>query len=262
MPTNDIGADAAFIFAPLYGTAGDLYLWDSYYEWFDYAGSFPAFTDTDYLWFGIPLDMLNNAGTMHVVDVVGDIWEGWTDAAPNTGHGIVSTDGLRVVTTRLRYAFIDIFYEVTLAASGGTTPYAWNIVDGALPNGLSLNPATGVISGTPTAAGTFSFTMEVCDAESNTATASLLLEVFEGCFIATAAYGTDTAQEIDLLREFRDTVLMPNDLGARLVSFYYETSPPIADFISQNEVLRTAVRVYFIDPIVRVLSCTRNMWLP
>jgi len=81
-----------------------------------------------------------------------------------------------------------------------------------------------------------------------------------GCFIATAAYGTDTAQELDILREFRDAVLLPNNLGARLVSFYYKTSPPIANFISQNEVLRTVVRVGFVDPIVRILTWTHDLW--
>jgi hypothetical protein len=81
-----------------------------------------------------------------------------------------------------------------------------------------------------------------------------------GCFIATAAYGTDTAKEIDLLREFRDEVLLPNSLGATLVSFYYKTSPPIANFISQHEVLRTAVRVGFVDPIVAILNWSHDLW--
>jgi len=81
-----------------------------------------------------------------------------------------------------------------------------------------------------------------------------------GCFIATAAYGTDTAREIDILREFRDAVLLPNSLGARFVSLYYRTSPPIADFISQQEVLRTVVRVGFVDPIVKILTWTHDLW--
>jgi hypothetical protein len=81
-----------------------------------------------------------------------------------------------------------------------------------------------------------------------------------GCFIATAAYGTDTAREIDILREFRDTVLLPNSLGIRFVSLYYKISPPIADFIAQHEVLRTAVRVGFVDPIVRILNWTHGLW--
>ena len=81
-----------------------------------------------------------------------------------------------------------------------------------------------------------------------------------GCFIATAAYGTDRAKEIDILREFRNTILLPNNLGAKLVSFYYRTSPLIANFGCQHEVLRTAVRVGFVDPIVKILDWTHDSW--
>jgi nitrous oxidase accessory protein NosD len=80
------------------------------------------------------------------------------------------------------------------------------------------------------------------------------------CFIATAAYGTATAKEIDILREFRDRVLLPNSLGAKFVSFYYKTSPPIANFISQHEVLRTVVRVGFVDPVVKILNWNHDLW--
>ena len=91
-------------------------------------------------------------------------------------------------------------------------------------------------------------------------TANFNFGPFGWCFIATAAYGTDTAKEIDILREFRDEVLLSNSLGAEFVSFYYKTSPPIADFISQNEALRTAVKVGFVDPIVKILSWTHGLW--
>jgi len=82
------------------------------------------------------------------------------------------------------------------------------------------------------------------------------------CFIATAAYGTDTAEQLDILREFRDTILLSNRLGAEFVSLYYKTSPPIADFISQHEVIRTLVRASFVDPIVKILTWTHNLWSP
>jgi len=81
-----------------------------------------------------------------------------------------------------------------------------------------------------------------------------------GCFIATAAYGTDTAKELDILREFRDTVLLRNSLGVKFVSLYYKISPPIARFISQHEALRTVVRVGFVDPIVKILNRTHDSW--
>ncbi|MGB5925464.1 MAG: right-handed parallel beta-helix repeat-containing protein [Dehalococcoidia bacterium] len=85
-------------------------------------------------------------------------------------------------------------------------------------------------------------------------------EVEGPCFVATAAYGTETAKELDILREFRDGVLLPDSLGAKFVSLYYKTSPPIADFISQHEILRTAVRVGLVNPIVAILDWSHDLW--
>ena len=56
-----------------------------------------------------------------------------------------------------------VAYTETFAATGGTTPYSWYITAGALPPGLNLNQSTGSVTGTPTAAGTFTFTVEVAD---------------------------------------------------------------------------------------------------
>lgn len=74
-----------------------------------------------------------------------------------------------------------------------------------------------------------------------------------GCFIATAAYGTPMAVEIDVLRSFRDRKLERNRLGKRLVKLYYQISPPIADAISLSELRRKIVRT-FLDPIVKIFK--------
>jgi hypothetical protein len=84
--------------------------------------------------------------------------------------------------------------------------------------------------------------------------------LFPFCFIATAAYGTDNAEEIDILREFRDVVLLPSSLGTELISLYYKTSPPIAEVISQHDFLRTAVRMGFVDPVVAILNWSYVLW--
>jgi hypothetical protein len=55
-------------------------------------------------------------------------------------------------------------YNQIVSASGGTAPYSFAVSSGALPTGLLLNSATGAISGTPTAAGTFTFTITATDA--------------------------------------------------------------------------------------------------
>ena len=68
-------------------------------------------------------------------------------------------------------------YTTSLVATGGVTPYAWSIVAGALPAGLTISPTTGVISGTPTAAGTSNFTVQVEDATNATATAAASITI-------------------------------------------------------------------------------------
>ena len=89
---------------------------------------------------------------------------------------------LSITTTSLAPGTVGIGYAQTLAATGRIAPYTWSVTSGSLPSGLSLAPATGVISGTPATAGTSTFTVQVADAESTpvTATASFTLTVATG----------------------------------------------------------------------------------
>ena len=82
----------------------------------------------------------------------------------------------------------------------------------------------------------------------------------EGCFIATAAYGTSTAAEIDALRAFRDEVLLESTVGSHLVEWYYKSSPPLADFISEHEPLRTLVRELLVEPVAWLVEATGTLW--
>jgi len=77
------------------------------------------------------------------------------------------------------------------------------------------------------------------------------------CFIATAAYGTPMAKEVEILREFRDKYLMTNPVGKALVEFYYWMSPPIAEFITQHPSLKPIVRVGLL-PVVAMSTVAVN----
>jgi len=70
-----------------------------------------------------------------------------------------------------------------------------------------------------------------------------------GCFIATAAYGTPMAEEVQILRDFRDEYLLTNALGQVFVDFYYGTSPRIAEFITDHPGLKPIVRAGLV-PVV------------
>jgi hypothetical protein len=70
-----------------------------------------------------------------------------------------------------------------------------------------------------------------------------------GCFIATAAYGTPMAEEIQILRDFRDEYLVTNPVGKSLVDTYYTVSPPIAEFITEHPSLKPIVRAGLIPAV-------------
>ena len=69
---------------------------------------------------------------------------------------------LALTTSSLPSATVGHSYAANLTASGGTPPYTWTLASGPLPAGLTLSPS-GTISGTPTAAGDFTFYPQVTD---------------------------------------------------------------------------------------------------
>lgn len=84
---------------------------------------------------------------------------------------------LSVLTESLRLAVVGANYSVVLAADGGEAPYAWSLASGTLPGGLRLETESGAITGSPTQAGTFGFTVEVRDKEQRRATRNLSIRV-------------------------------------------------------------------------------------
>jgi hypothetical protein len=97
-----------------------------------------------------------------------------------------------VTTTSLPGGAVNSSYSATLAATGGTPPYGWSLASGVLPSGLTLAASTGVISGTPTATGTSSFTVRVTDSNAISATKALSITVASALVMTTASLPSGT----------------------------------------------------------------------
>jgi len=84
---------------------------------------------------------------------------------------------LTITTTALPNGTVGQAYSRPVQATGGTGARTWTITAGTLPQNLNLDPASGVISGTPTAPGTSSFTVRVADAAGQSDTQALAITI-------------------------------------------------------------------------------------
>lgn len=99
---------------------------------------------------------------------------------------VVAPLGVQASTAALPTGVVDKPYKATPAsATGGAAPYTWSLAGGTAPPGLAVDPATGAIQGRPTAAGTFSFTVGVTDAEGRAASAPASIAVVQKLELVT-----------------------------------------------------------------------------
>jgi len=127
------------------------------YTWSIFAGSLPAgllLTAPTGIVFGTPTTAATSNFTVQVAD-------GITTATQF--FSITINPALTITTASLPNGDVGVAYSQTLTVSGGSGIYTWSIFSGSLPPGLSLAVATGAISGTPTSAGTYNFTVRVAD---------------------------------------------------------------------------------------------------
>jgi len=96
---------------------------------------------------------------------------------PGSGGGGGGGVTFAITTTAAPFGVVGNAYSATLATTGGAAPLTWILFGGVLPTGLSLNAGTGVVSGTPTAAGSSTPTFMVTDSTGKTATGQVLIVI-------------------------------------------------------------------------------------
>ncbi|HEY1239558.1 MAG TPA: putative Ig domain-containing protein [Bryobacteraceae bacterium] len=90
---------------------------------------------------------------------------------------INNTPKLTITTTQLPAGTVGVSYSQSIAATGGTPPYNWSVTSGSLPAGLSLTGSNGAITGTPSSANAFNFTVQVADTSNATASQAFTITI-------------------------------------------------------------------------------------
>jgi len=102
---------------------------------------------------------------------------------PNTVQAQLSltvVTPMSITTTSLSAGSVGNTYLDQVGATGGTLPYTWSITAGSIPPGVTLQPGSGVISGSPTSQGTFTFTVAAQDSSPTPQTQTLSLSIAIG----------------------------------------------------------------------------------
>jgi len=152
------------------------------YAWTLVGGSLPAGMSLDPA--GVISGTASSSGCANFTVQVSDS-QSPADSATKA-LSITVSDVLLITTTSLANGRTGNVYSQTISAAGGAVPYAWSVANGTLPAGLSLNCSSGVISGTPTSAGTWNFTVSVSDNAAASATQALSITVYVDLAITTA----------------------------------------------------------------------------
>ena len=149
-----------------------------------YQGAMPAIDASDHL--NGTIDRLSRKGVFGY-EYFGDVpRRRWTITkldllvAQAIGYTLRPTSAfapLAIDTAGLPRGAVADYYAQTLRASGGIPFYKWTVASGALPGGLALDSFTGAITGNPTAVGTFNFTVELRDYDTQTTPVTRSLQI-------------------------------------------------------------------------------------
>jgi len=160
------------------------------YNWSIIAGTLPT-----------GLSLASGTGVISGTPTVTGTWNFTVQVADSGGRtasqalSITIYSGLTITTASLPDGTVTAAYSTTLNASGGQSPYTWAITVGSLPPGLTLNSSTGVISGTPTTAGSYPITVQVTDTNLSTATKDFTLIIYGAVSVTTAVLADGFPQQ-------------------------------------------------------------------
>lgn len=121
------------------------------------------------IYLGFPLETVDNTNGAEILQ-----------RALNYCNHTQNCPVITITPSTLPNGGLQMLYSQSLSGNGGVTPYSFVVTAGTLPPGIALSSG-GVLSGTPTTAGTFSFTVTTTDANGCTATKDYSVDITSGC---------------------------------------------------------------------------------
>jgi YVTN family beta-propeller protein len=181
-----------------------------------------------------------------------------------TGNSVVEVGGMRSLTVVRGGSGIGTVTSNPVGINCGTSCLAQFPFNTSVT--LTAIPASGSFfagwSGSGCGAAVTMDNSRTCTATFNSSTPppSQQNQQGNGCFIATAAYGSDMASEVQVLREFRGR-LWEYAAGRAFVRFYYHNSPPIAQMVRESDSARVAVRAALVPVVWSIEHPAALLWL-
>jgi len=156
-------------------------------------------------------------------------------ASGQHSYAVTINPRLAISTTRLANWTVNTNYSQTVVASGGTGAKTFRVAGGALPTGLSLNSATGAITGTPTATGTFFFIITGTDTVGASAQHFYAVTINRRVVMRTAVMPANWRVNVP---NFRGRVVASGGTGAKTFSVTSGALPPGLILNSTTGVIR------------------------
>lgn len=161
----------------------------------------------------------------------------------------------QVATRTLPIALLNQPYFLTLAGTGGTNPYTWSLASGSLPAGLTLDPTTGTISGTPLRVQRTQFSIQLTDSEHRSVKRDMVLTI--------ASTVPQLQQSTAQLRIISDSIILPDAVNGTAYTFHFSInggSPPYQWTLIQGT-LPSGMHLTPTGDVVGIPSQENTSWL-
>jgi hypothetical protein len=173
---------------------------------------------------------------------------------------------LRIQSHPLPDGSINKPYSTAIQVSGATPPLEWKLTKGKLPPGITLQPASGILSGTPTAPGEYRFTLSVTDGTNQRTTANFVIKIED--YLTVVWQQPPTLKEnvlsgsIEVSNDSRDTydltviIVAVNEIGKAFALGYqhFNLAPQIKQVIPYSSLLPNGHYNVHVDAVAEIAA--------